>query len=78
MSAFDVRDGAENNITSIIIADDHPTVVIATNLTPSESREGVVLINDVSDDYVMINSEEHANNLIKALNKAIELKWFDK
>jgi hypothetical protein len=36
-----------------------------------------VSIYDGGDDFLNINSEQEALDLIKALNKAIELRWVD-
>ena len=50
----------------------------ASQLTKSVLVKGAVNIKDICDGtYVGILSEQHAKDLIKALEKAIELGWFE-
>lgn len=74
MSTIDIRGVVESPVTCIIFADNHESFVNATHLIKGDS-ESVVRIYDEEDDFVNITSKEHAENLIKALNKVIELKW---
>lgn len=47
-------------------------------LQPSNRGKGVVNITDTGRNvFVGILSEQHAKDLIKALEKAIELGWFE-
>lgn len=71
--SIDIRTQQES--TSIIFSDplDEYGDSIAYKLTKS-CMDNHVLIND-RKDYVLIESKEHAENLKKALDKAIELGW---
>ena len=72
MAVFDVRD-SEPNILEIVFAD--VCVGVAYSLDISNNLgNGCVSIRD-DDDYLVIESAEHARNLQKALDKAIELGW---
>lgn len=75
MSKFDVRNATQDEINTIIFADTHPTYAIGNRIEKSE--DPVVQIVDEQYDTMYIGSKEDALNLIKALNKAIELGWFD-
>lgn len=72
MSAYDVRDNAVDEITEIVFADEN--TVVSQACVIHHDGGGHLLIEDEAD-YVHINSKEHALNLIKALNMAIELEW---
>lgn len=50
----------------------------ASQLTKSVRVKGAVNIKDICNGtHVSILSEQHAKDLIKALEKAIELGWFE-
>ena len=50
----------------------------ASQLTKSVRVKGAVNIKDICDGtHVGILSEQHAKDLIKALEKVIELGWFE-
>jgi hypothetical protein len=74
MSTFDVRTDSSNPITEIVFAETHHSAgsLQAYKLEPRTS--GDIRIYD-GDDYVYVNSAEHARDLIKALEKAIEFGW---
>lgn len=79
MSNFDVRTEATQTIQSITFADEEDSVRGRTQanvlLVDCDTYdENMFKICD-EDDFLYITSKEHAENLIKALNKAIELKW---
>lgn len=78
MSTFDVRDNSLNTITSIVFAGPHHEFTSALTLDKDDDRDGCVKIMDEVDEFVILCSEQDARNLITAINKAIELKWFDK
>lgn len=71
--SIDIR--TKKELTSIIFSDpiDEDGYSIAYKLTKS-CMDNHVLIND-RKDYILIESKEHAENLKKALDKAIELGW---
>ena len=72
--SIDIR--TKKELTSIIFSDpiDEDGDSIAYKLTKSCNHKNHVLIND-NTDYILIESKEHAENLKKALDKAIELGW---
>ena len=70
---FDVRIGVDEEITEIIFADDDPDIWIANKLT--EWCTNTLYIRNDRDELVAIKGKEHAENLIKALQKAIEIGW---
>lgn len=71
MATFDVRDN-DPSIVEIVFADKNDG--LANTLDISDVDQGFVLIRD-DEDYLVIQSAEHARNLQKALDKAIELGW---
>lgn len=78
MSSIDIRIEDKQGINTLIFADndfDNGTQAyfIANN---GYNSHKYITIND-SFDCVEINSVVHALNLIKALNKAIELGWLE-
>lgn len=68
---LDIRNTQEEEVTSIRFWDDTGEDVVASTLTHAW---GKVAIED-STTVVCVESKEHAINLIKALEKAIELGW---
>lgn len=75
MSTFDVRNQEVGKINEIIFADKEHSDGSYQAFKVEPWTSGDVKIYDSHDDYVFVNSEEHARNLIKALEKAIELGW---
>lgn len=75
MSKFDVRNATQDEINTIIFADTHPTYAICNRI--EKEKGDLVKIVDEQYGTMYIGSKEDALNLIKALNKAIELGWFD-
>lgn len=80
MSVFDVRNNPVEEITEIVFAeprhnDEDNTPQAYSIEVGGEIRGDFVAISDAGGECVFINSKEHAENLIKALNKAIELNW---
>lgn len=77
MSVFDVRNNPVEEITQIVFAesrlDDEDSPPQAYKLVTSPLD--YIALYDGVGEHVFINSKEHAENLIKALNKAIELGW---
>lgn len=79
MSVFDVRKQSEECVDTLIFADensldDEPQ---AYKVFHSQHNKfgSYIEIMDGEGDVVIINNKEHAENLIKALNKAVELGW---
>lgn len=75
MASIDIRAAAKEDITEIVFADDlsREDCVQAYQIY---RQLGYITINDIND-CLIINSKEHAQNLIKALEKAIELGWVE-
>ena len=73
MSTIDIRKYEPPEIDRIVFAENKDSVytTIAYELTKEHKRINIV----DGDAYVIVTSKEHAENLIKALNKAIELGW---
>lgn len=79
MSDFDIRNVEKEDITRIVFAEDEDQENEAQACCINKGSYGYsnpyVIITDGVGDEVIINSVEHANNLIAALRKAIELGW---
>ena len=73
---FDIRAGQAEEITVIRFADDNDYYHTASGILRN-NRGGVEVIDIETERDLRVRSEEHAQNLIKALNKAIALGWFD-
>lgn len=70
---IDIRTEVSKQIDKIIFATDTSEHIIPTRLEFADEYKEVWLRD--RDDEMFIPSKEHALNLIKALNKAIELGW---
>ena len=77
MSTYDVRSNNEETINKIVFAEgcDEQESWQACSITCNTLKK-YILVSDPGESLV-INSKEHALNLIKALNKAIELGWIE-
>lgn len=78
MAVLDIRSESHEEITEIIFAEreDIDGDFQAYMICPAMSCNGFITIYDGEDtESVSISSIEHAENLIKALRKAIELGW---
>lgn len=74
---FDIRTNEPEEITLLRFADESGgDYHIASGILHSADG-GVSVIDIESERDLQICSEEHAQNLINALNKAIELGWFE-
>lgn len=70
---YDVREDKYEEITEIVFANEHNDN--GTSQACSVLKEnGYVEIHD-NLEFVIVDSKEHAKNLIKALEKAISLGW---
>jgi len=82
MSVFDIR-GNVAEVSSIVFADDvgRENVNHCYELKKWSVVSNMVAITDAdhevgeTNDYVVVSSKEHAEHLIKALNKAVSLGW---
>lgn len=75
MSTYDVRSNNEEVIDEIVFARE---LAVDGDYQANNIHKTVcgIAVSD-SCDSVIINSKEHALNLIKALFKAIELGWIE-
>lgn len=71
---LDIRTNEPEKVTVLRFADDSDYYTASGIICESHGVVSVVDIEEGRD--LRIFSEEHAQNLIKALNKAIELGWF--
>lgn len=72
MSVIDIRKDY-NKVDKIVFSDEGFNFVTASFLKHSDDHFSIV--DESGTDSVLIESVEQAENLIKALQKAIELKW---
>lgn len=75
MSVLDIRKTADEPITNIVFADEGRNYVTATSLMKRSDHFRIVDEDD--DSNLIIESKEQAENLIKAIEKAIELNWVE-
>lgn len=78
MAVFDIREKDNSGITEIIFAEreDIDGAFQAYTIHHAPGCNGFITIYDGDDtESVSVSSVEHAENLIKALRKAIELGW---
>lgn len=76
MGTVDIRKKDDGEVNRIRVEDDDSYRVIANIIT---NEYGYVCITDSheSSDELEIANKDHALNLIKGIQKAIELGWFD-
>lgn len=74
---FDIRDMTNKEVTMITFADDEHDngTTQAYYLEKADHSDDVIKIYDGQDDYVYLTSKDHAEHLIKAIHKAIDLGW---
>jgi len=78
MNVFDVRKEYPVRIEKILFSDSvaqNQNYDIARELRPYWNCEGFIAVYCGDSQSVLIESAEHARNLQKALDKAIELGW---
>lgn len=74
---IDIRFEKET-VDSIRVQDQNKSMSLATLLVKGKSFEDCVCwLEDGGDTVLGITDKEHAQNLIKAIQKAIDLGWFD-
>ena len=74
MARIDIRSERDTKITEIVFAD-HEDGDDITQAYRINSHLGPHLTIHDDITFVTINSKQHALDLIKALEKAIELEW---
>lgn len=72
---IDIRDVESGEVDVIRFAEDSDCYVNASILKRDSS---IMCIEDGDGQVLRLESDAHALNLIKALEKAIELNWFNK
>lgn len=76
MAIFDIRKDVVEPTTRIVFAEAMmERTCVAHFLVPFNRRDDSVAIQDGTNEKVVIASKQHALDLIKALEKAIELEW---
>ena len=74
MPTFDVRNTKDNEVAKITFADGNS----GYSCSIAKNSYGDVTLFDYEEDWASaIATKQDAENLIKALQKAIELGWFD-
>lgn len=75
MATIDIRNEDNEEVQVIVFGDEKSSGGFwQANRLDNAELDGYFFISD-SVESVVINSKDHAHNLIKALNKAIELGW---
>lgn len=76
MATIDIRAGEGAKITEIRFADKGFSCVTSPDIIELESNGEVLLTDSENGEGVTVVDLEHAENLIQALQKAIQLGWF--
>ena len=72
MSTIDIRDASLSNIDTIIVSERSINGInVAYKISNNYNR---INIHD-EDEFVCIVNKEHAENMIKAIQKAVQLGW---
>lgn len=75
MATIDIRDISEDEIDEIRVRDKDRSVLSVELIELAGSY--VNLYDSDGSDRLTIHDEEHAKNLIKGIQKAIDLGWFN-
>jgi hypothetical protein len=77
MAELDIRNLDVDEVTSIRFANKRSNCGgYQANIIEGSSFKGeYIRLADDNDEYVIVYSTQHAKDLIKALEKAIELSW---
>lgn len=79
MATFDVCESTSETITEIVFSKGtagYECIPVASKLRKNACYDNYVDIVEGDDgDFIRVVDKQHALNLIKALNKAIELGW---
>lgn len=83
MSTLDIRSAEVDSVDNIVFADQPIHGYTVSTLLAKWYENKIAIAEepvnedfDTDGDFVLIGSEKDALNLIKALQKAIELSWF--
>jgi hypothetical protein len=77
MSIFDVRTDTAPNITQLKFGDFNSKTATAQYIERYKGAVGGIKVVDDYDEFVVVSDKAHAENLIKALETAIELGWVE-
>lgn len=77
MSAIDIRNAGVETIDKIVFSDEGSNYVIATHLTQGKGEDCFKIVTEDCRESVIVESKEQAQNLIKAIDKAIQLGWVE-
>lgn len=76
MSIFDVRKDVTEPTTRIEFAERTvDSTCVAHFIVPFNRRDHAISIGDGTGEKVVISSKQHALDLIKALEKSIQIEW---
>lgn len=78
MATFDVRDNNSSEVDTILFADTRggfEEYSQGYSIRKSVDFRSGIQIDDEDGGFILISTKQHALDLIKALEKAIELKW---
>ena len=84
MSVFDVRNSETSEIKELVFADNvskDKGITHAFKMQRFAGHEAIMVFDEEFDPgacdvgFVVISSKQHATDLIKAINKAIDLGW---
>lgn len=75
---IDIRNNGVSEVTAIRVADKHPSWAIVEIIEKDDTDPAGIVLKDSDDhmtSHLAILNKEHAENVIKGLQKAIELGW---
>lgn len=75
MGTLDIREISHDEIDTIRVHDKNRCYISAELISLEGST--VKLFDSDGSDRLCIHDQEHAENLIKGIQKAIDLGWFD-
>lgn len=73
MATIDIREEQDNNVDEVVFWD--ATNISGTCFVSNKITNTTHVRIEDEDNYVIIENKQHAENLIKALHKAVELGW---
>lgn len=76
MSTFDVRKPASLEINKLLFSDGGSRFIVGTTIGRN-STDSIFISAEQGNDSIVLESVEQVQNLIKALNKAVELGWVE-
>jgi hypothetical protein len=77
MSTLDIRNETTESVNTIIVGDCHTELYSVDTLNNVEGDTRICLSHSESSEDLVITSEQHARDIIKGIEKAIGLGWFN-